>query len=359
FRLVTLPLLVPGLISATLLIFIRAMADFGTPMLVGGNFQTLAPAAYLQVVGLYDVEMAAVLCIVLLVPCLLLYFLHDFLLRRISYATITGSSTYSEVLGISGLAKWALFNLALVVGVVNFLQYSFVVIGSFAKFWGHDYSFTLNHYSFAWKHGLQPLLNSVLMAIPAAAIGAFLGIFIAYFIVRERFFGRQLLDFTTAIPSVVPGTVVGIGYILAFHHPPLLLTGTFIILIISCIFRFLPVGYKVGMTNLEQIEQSIEEASLNLGAGWLTTFSEVILPLMRPAFLVGFIYIFMMSMTTLSAVIFLLRPGTKLMAVSIFKEAHTGNIGAAAALSTLLIVIVTICLAVINKFGKIEQYERL
>ena len=359
FHQITLPLLATGLVSAALLIFISSLADFGTPMLIGGRFQTLAPAAYLQVVGLYNLPMAAVICILLITPCLLLYFLYDFLSRRISHSTITGSPTYSEILDISGFAKWFLFAVALIVVMVNLLQYSFVIIGSFTKFWGHDFSFTLKHYNFVWEHGVQPLLNSIFMAVSAAGIGAFLGIFIAYFIIRKRFWGRRLLDFATTIPLIVPGTVVGIGYILTFHRPPLLLTGTFAILIISCIFRFLPIGYRVAAANLGQIEPSIEEASLNLGADGLTTFFRITLPLMRPAFFVGFVYIFMKSMTTLSAVIFLLRPETELIAVSIFREAYSGKIGSATALSTLLIVMVTICLAIINKFGKFELYRQL
>ena len=142
--------------------------------------------------------------------------------------------------------------------------------------------------------------------------------------------------------------MVGIGYILAFNNPPFALTGTLAILVLAFVFRYMPVGTQSGMAVLRQIDPSIEEAARNLGAGSLTTFRKITLPLIAPAFFSGLVYAFVRAMTAISAAIFLVSAHWNLMTVQILSQVGSGRLGVAAAFSVVLIVIVIVAIAVIG-----------
>ena len=154
-----------------------------------------------------------------------------------------------------------------------------------------------------------------------------------------------ILELTTLVGFALPGTVMGIGYVLAFNRPPLFLTGTLAILTLNMMARFLAVGLEAGVSKLHQIDVSIEEASADLGAGLLTTFRRIVLPLLSSAFAAGFLFTFMQSMISLSAAIFLVAPGNLLASVYIFNRARDGDMGIACATSLLLILSLAACLA--------------
>jgi len=180
-----------------------------------------------------------------------------------------------------------------------------------------------------------------LLAGLAAAVA---GVGLAYLIVRVQIRLRGLLEFITLMGFALPGTIMGIGYILAFNRPPLFLTGTLAILILNMAARFLAVGLEAGVSKLQQIDTSLEEASADLGAGILTTFRRIVMPLLSSAYVAGFLFTFMQSMISLSAAIFLVAPGNLLASVYIFNRARDGDMGIACATSVVLIVSVAACL---------------
>ena len=182
----------------------------------------------------------------------------------------------------------------------------------------------------------------------AAVIGAVIGVLLSYVIVRGKFFGRNFIEMVSLSGFALPGTVLGIGYLLAFSAPPLKLTGGIMILALNCVFRFLAVGVEAGISKLHQIHIEIEEASADLGASFLTTFTKIVLPIMFPAFIAGFIYTFMTAIVSLSAVVFLVSPGFDLAAVKIFDAAVYGEIGIASATTMKLVLIVMICMMILN-----------
>jgi iron(III) transport system permease protein len=150
----------------------------------------------------------------------------------------------------------------------------------------------------------------------------------------------------------LPGTVIGVGYIIAFNRPPFLLTGTIWIIILNCVFRFVAVGVEAGISKLHQISIEIEEASADLGADFITIFFRVILPIMFSAFVAGFIYTFMTTMMSLSSVIFLITPGFDLASVYIYLTAQLGELGLASATTVKMILIVIICMAALKIIAK-------
>jgi iron(III) transport system permease protein len=201
------------------------------------------------------------------------------------------------------------------------------------------------------------IYNSIKVSLIAALIGAIIGTLVAYVIVRGKFFGRSFIEMLSLSGFALPGTVIGIGYLLAFNVPPLKLTGGIMILALNCVFRFLAVGVEAGISKLHQINIEIEEASSDLGANFVTTFYKIVLPLMFPAFIAGFIYTFMTAIVSLSAVVFLVSPGFELAAVRIFDAAVYGEIGVASATTMKLIVIVIICMILLDFLTKKTGFD--
>lgn len=341
-RTIIVPLAAPGLLKAALLTFGLAIADFGNPALLGGGLSFLAPDAFLMITGEWNTEMASVISVVLLVPSLAIFLAQHYWLKGKTYTTVSGSPAASEDRRIG---PWLLIVLvvpclAYVAAVVA--SYGVIILGAFTKLVGIDNTPTLEH--LVRDVGLDAIWTSVKVSLAAGGVAALLGTGLAYLCMRTEIRLRGFLEFITLIGFALPGTVMGIGYLLAFNRPPLLLTGTVGILVLNMIARFLAVGLEAGVSKLHQIDVSLEEASADLGAGVLTTLRRIVLPLMSSAFAAGFLFTFMQSMISLSAAIFLVAPGRLLASVYIFNRAREGDMGIACAMSVILIASVAVCL---------------
>lgn len=342
-RTIVLPLASPGLLKAALLVFGLSIADFGNPALLGGGLSFLAPDAYLMVTGEWNMEMASVLSVVLLVPTLGIFLAQHYWLKGKTYTTVSGATAAAEARGISPGLLAGLLVPSLLFGAMVVASYGVIGLGAVTKLVGINNTLTWQH--FTATAGLEAIRTSFLVSLAAGLVAALVGTGLAYLCVRTEIRLRGLLELTTLIGFALPGTVMGIGFILAFNRPPLLLTGTLAILILNMIARFLAVGLEAGVSKLYQIDVSIEEASADLGAGLLTTFRRITLPLMASAFAAGFLFTFMQSMISLSAAIFLVAPGNLLASVYIFNRARDGDMGIACATSVLLMLSLAACLA--------------
>ena len=375
FRRVTLPLLLPGLASGFLLLFVEALADLGNPIVLGGNFQVLASRLYLAIIGQYDTLGGAVLGILLLVPSLIVYLLHRYYAERASVVSITGKPSGRPVELTNRPMIALLAGAALLVSLLVLLMYGTIVFGAFTKLVGVDNTLTLANFEFVlFGYGLEAVADTVLLAGIATPIAGLLGVVIAFLVVRGRFRGKGVLDFATMLGVAVPGTVFGIGYLLAFNTPveiggidvfPKLtggqgLLGGAVAIVLVYIVRSAPGGLRSGSAALQQIDPTIEEASVSLGADQATTFRRIVLPLIRPAFLTGLIYSFARSMTAISAVIFLTTPGTRIMTQQILNETNAARFGNALAYCVLLIAIVCAAIAFLYWIiGSTTRAERL
>jgi iron(III) transport system permease protein len=224
-----------------------------------------------------------------------------------------------------------------------------IAVGAFTRVWGSDYTPTLEHFRSVFQLGFDAVKDTLVIALLSTPISGVLGMLIAFMVVRGAFPGKSLMEFGSILNFAVPGTVVGIGYVLAFNGPPLILTGSLAILVLAFVFRYMPVGIQSGMAVLRQIDPAIEEAARNLGASSLQTFRKITLPLVAPAFFSGLVYAFVRAMTAISAAIFLVSADWNLMTVQILSQVGSGRLGVAAAFSVLLIVIVVIAIGVIGK----------
>jgi iron(III) transport system permease protein len=360
FRSVTWPLLRPGLANAFLLGFVESLADFGNPLVLGGNFEVLSTKIFFAVVGAaHNQGMAAVLSIVLLVFTLGAFWLQQGWLGGKSYTTVSGKGdagipaklpTSVTVLSAAVIIPWV---------VLTAVIYAVILVGGFVKTMGRDHTPTLEHYrtGFAvdFSHGLffegaawSSLFTTLKVAAISAPLTAAIGLLTAYLLTRQRFVGRRLLEFTTMLSFAIPGTVLGVAYILAFNVPPIEITGTGLILVLAFVFRNMPVGIRSGIAGLAQIDKSLDEASTTLRARSFTTLRRVVLPLLKPALVAALIYSFVRSITSVSAVIFLVSAEYNLSTAYIVGRVEAGEFGLAIAYSSVLIVVMAAGIALIQ-----------
>jgi len=355
FRTVTLPMLIPGIASSFLLLFVEAIADLANPLVLGGDFTVLASRVYIAISGEYDMVAGSVMSIILLVPSLTVFILQRYWVSRKSFVSVTGKPSGRPQVITNPVARWGLWALAMFFSLLILLIYGTVIYGAFVKLLGINYSLTLEHFNFVlFGLGSQAMMDTSKMSAIATPIAGVLGMVVAWLVVRKQFTGQTALDFVSMLGIAVPGTVLGIGYLLSFSSPwkiggmeilpPLAggtaLAGGTIALIMAYVIRSVPAGVRAGVASLQQIDPAIEEASISLGADNGVTFRKITLPLIRPAFLTGLVYSFARSMTSLSAVIFLSTPEAKIMTAQILNEVDAGRFGNAFAYCVILIVIV-------------------
>jgi iron(III) transport system permease protein len=351
FRTVTLPLTIPGLANAFLLLFAASLADFATPLiLAGNNFPVLPTQAYLQITGLFDLRGGAVLSFLLLVPALIVFLLQRYWVSRRFYVTITGKGAGQTP--FDSVAPWVrnalLAACALIAGIVLYF-YALLLYASLVVALGANHAFTLAHYRVIFTEGLKAIRDTLIIAGIAMPLGGLYGVLVGYLVTRGSFPGRRTMEITSMINYALPGTIVGIAYLIAFNEPPIQITGTALIIIACYIFRYGPTGIRTTVALLQQIDRSLEEASRGLGAGSGTTFRRVTLPLILPAFFAGLGVVFIRSMTAISATIFLVSIGWTLITVKILQDMTELALGPAAAFSVLVVVIVFAMIALIGR----------
>lgn len=350
FRTVTLPLTVPGLANAFLLLFAASLADFATPLILAGNsFPVLPTQAYLQITGLFDLKGGAVLSFVLLVPALGVYLLQRYWVGRKSYVTITGK--VGAQTAIKSLAPWArvpMLALCLLVAAGILYFYVLLFYASVVVALGANHAWTWHHYQVVLTEGLKAIRDTLIIAGAGMPLGGLYGILLGYLVAKKVFPGRQAMEIVSMINYSLPGTIVGIAYLIAFNDPPVVLTGTAMILVACYVFRYSPTGIRTTVALLQQIDPSIEEASEGLGARSGTTFRRITLPLILPAFFAGLGVVFIRSMTAISATIFLVSINWTLITVRILENITELSLGPAAAFSVLVVVIVFVMMALIG-----------
>ena len=351
FRTVTLPLCVPGLANAFLLLFAASLADFATPLILAGNqFPVLPTQAYLQITGLFDLRGGAALSFVLLVPALAVFLLQRYWVSRRFYVTVTGKGAGQTPFdSIAPGVRYALLAACAAITVVIVYFYALLLYASVVVALGANHALTLQHYKVIFTDGLKAIRDTLGIAGFAMPLGGLYGVLVGYLVARKSYAGRKTMELVSMINYALPGTIVGIAYLIAFNDPPIELTGTALIIIACYVFRYGPTGIRATVALLQQIDKSLEEASQGLGAGSSTTFRRVTLPLILPAFFAGLGVVFIRSMTAISATIFLVSIGWTLITVKILENMTELSLGPAAAFSVLVVVIVFVVIAMIGR----------
>ncbi len=371
FTTVTFPLMRTGIANAFLIGFIESMADLGNPIILGGDYPVLSTEIYFAVAGAtVDTGKAASLAIVLLFFTLSACLIPNKWIGKKSYATITGKGDTGIHAKLPKRVYFASLFFVLVWGGFTLVVYSMVLLGGFFVNWGIDNSFTLQHYvdsfgitfadsgvilnGFAW----DSFTDTMVLAVLAAPLTALVGMLIGYLLSRQNFSGKSIFEFGTMLSFAIPGIVIGIAYVIAFNQPPIELTFTGIIIILSFMFRNMPVGIRASVAAMAQLDKNMDEAALTLGASRLTYIRTVIIPLLRPAIIAALIYSFIRAITSISAVIFLVSAEYNLATTYIIGLVEGAEYGPAIAYSSVLIVVMILAILFIQLVvGKRKLYR--
>ena len=354
FRSVTLPLAAPGIANAFLLVFSCSLADFATPQVLGGHsFPVLPTQAYLQITGMYDFKGGSALSFMLLIPAIAVYVLQRYWVGKKSYVTVSGKAG-----GRSSVKGPGLMLTSGIVGVVAFVSvfimylYAIILSASMVKIWGINNTLTLEHYEYVFTYGMKAIKDTLLIACIGTPLGGLLAVLVGYATTRLKVRGSRTLETVSLLNYTLPGTVVGIAYIIAFNDKPIVLTGTLYILVAAYVFRYSSAGIRNVIAALTQIDPSIEEASRSLGASFVKTFTSVTVPLVLPAILAGMRYLFIHSMTAISATIFLVSVHWTLITTRILECMTELQFAQACAFSIVLIGLVFIASGVMNLIAR-------
>ncbi len=221
FRTVTIPLLTPGLAASFLLLFVEALADLGNPLFISGNVMVLSAQIFLAVSGEYDFQKASALALVLLLPTLIIFLVQRYVVSRRSYVSVTGKPTGGRIVEKEPLIRWGFILLTYVFCAFIVLLYATIIYSSFAKSWGVDFRPSLDWWKLMVTRGIEPIMDTTFLSVVATPVAALIGMVIAFLVVRKAFTGKNVLDFGSNLGGAVPGTILGIGFVLAFNTPPM------------------------------------------------------------------------------------------------------------------------------------------
>ncbi|RLD29398.1 MAG: hypothetical protein DRI73_10985 [Bacteroidetes bacterium] len=351
---ITIPTARYGIFSAAALVFNLAITDFGNPIIIGRGYKVLSTEIYLQVIGMQRFDLGTTVAVILMVPSITAFLLNYYFTKK--SASMISSLANPTIPPSRPAKKWFFTIFSWTVAFILFSIVGIIVYKSFVKVWMYNWAPTLDHYNFRIPGGLSVLWTSLWISLAVGFLGAFLTMLNGYIIEKKNPFFAQPLYLFSIIPAAIPGLVMGLGYILIFNTRFMnlddILYGMPLLIVINVLVSNFTLGTLSSITNMKNIDNSMDEAATSLGAGITNTFIKVIFPLSRVSFMSNLIYYFMRSMVTVSAVIFLISPDVHLAAVSVINLEKDGKDGSSAAMSTLIMLVVIVVLAVFGFFTR-------
>lgn len=336
---ILLPLLSPAILASFFLSFLRGLSDFGTPIIIGGRYSTLATEIYLQIIGFSDFSKAAAMNILLLLPAFFSFLLYRMSMKR-------ADERNKEQKGKTGLRLDSKHWMNLPIQFLLFffllfqlLQYASIFLYGFLRFNKKQIFFTWENMGSLFQYNLSTMGLSLLLAFAASVVGSFFAFFLAYLMERKMKRGKKLLDFALSLPYLLPGTCFGLAYILAFNKAPLKLTGTVWIMLFSLLFRQMPLGSRLAGTALSQSPKNLELAARDLGAKPSLVFFQIILPGILPSFFSSVYLQFSQGLTTAGAIIFLISAKYKVLVYTLFDAINRGDYAVASLISGIMILL--------------------
>lgn len=340
---IILPLIRPAITVTMLLTFIRSLADFSTPRIIGGSFNVLATEAYISVIAQGNIRRAATISVILFIPAILVFivYMKNFKLINMSHhGTSSGEDVAIKRQGV-------LYNF-IKIGALFFLiwisiQYFAIIMSAFTDMNKGELYFTLEHFRESKLSVMSTFPRTIFVSIIAGVVSSILGLILEYYSFIRGYKSMKVIDFIATMPYIVPGTFFGIGYVLAFNRPPLELTGTLLIVILNVTFRQLPFASKIGYSTLTQINKDTIYSVKDLGGHNLSVIKDIILPMSKSGLYISFVNGFTATMTTIGSIIFLIYPNQKLATMVMFDVIESGKYGVGSVIAFLIILV---CLVV-------------
>ncbi len=342
---IVIPLIWPSLLICLLLSFIRSIADYGTPIVIGGRFETVATEIYMQIIGYANLERSSALNVLLLIPSVIIFIVYRYLLKKNDKIFEGNNNKVTEAeedFRLGGISAFIVYPIGAVFFVMMLLEYGAIFLNSVTINKKGTLEFTTRYLEGLFSRDIVTFIRSIVYALIVSLIGTMIGILLSYYVERRKIRFGNFVDFIVTMPYMLPGSCFGIGYILAFNHEPWKLTGTAAIVIINMIFKQLSITTKAVTASLTQISTNVDNAARDLGANKLLVFKDILLPNLKQAFATGFINNFTSAMTTAGAVIFLVTPGQKIAVFTLFDCISTGKYGEASAIASAIIIITVV-----------------
>lgn len=358
FRTVMLPLAIPGISNSLLVLFGLSLADFATPMVMGGHrFLLLTTQAYLRITGMYDLEGGAVMGLMLILPALAVYQVQRRWAFGQRFAVVTGKERSLTLWNPGRHCKWAILGPVAAVSFFILYLYGTILASSFSEEWGLGSGITLKHYAYVFTAGLESFKDTLTLALVSTVLAMVMALTVAFSVTRGNPFFKGAMEFTALLNSVLPGTVVGIAYAAAFNSGPLVLTGTMTVMAALCVFRYGAPAVRLLIGAIGQIDRSMEEAALDLGASKFRAFRDAAVPLILPSVVGGAKTVFAVCMTAVSALIFLVSVRWNLLTVRILESITELQFSQAAAFSVVLILTVFAVSAAMDRLARALKFS--
>ena len=339
---IILPKIFPAVKALMLLTFFKSLADFGTPAIIGGAFDVMASESYFALIAYGDVRKAAILNVMMLLPALIIFLCYQSSFKNLS-AVGKGRAKSELKLKRSGILYYVIAALGAFFLLWISEQYFSIIISAFTRMQKGKLVFTFLNFIDAKDFISGSIVRTIVYSLLAAFGTTVLGFLIAYYAQVKKSRLMQAASFAAALPYIIPGTFFGLGYLLFFKSPPLMLTGTAAIVILNMLFKQLPFSANIATATMSDISKDVLNSVRDLGGNSLNEFTDAVIPLSVHGIAVSFMNGFKTTMTTIGSIIFLVHPGQKVLTLVMFDAIQSGNYNVGSVIALLIIVI---CLAV-------------
>ena len=336
---IVLPLLKPAFLASFFISFLRALADFGTPVIIGGRYSTLASEIYLQLIGYSDFQKTAVMNILLLFPALFSFYFYRRAMEQSNKWNGEQKGRIRPDFPANFLIRTVLSILLCLFFLFECLQYLSIFLYGFLRFDQGEVHFTLENMGELFQYNLSTMYLTLALSVITGFFGSFFSFVLAYIVERKLPFGKKTIDFVLSLPYLLPGTCFGLAYILAFNKAPFRLTGTVWIILFSLIFRQMPLGSRMASAAISSLPKNMERAGRDLGANPIRVFLDILFPILLPSFLSSVYNQFTQSLTTMGAVIFLISAKYKVLVYTLFDAINRGSYNVASLISGIMILL--------------------
>ncbi|WP_314907895.1 ABC transporter permease [Oribacterium asaccharolyticum] len=336
---IVLPLLKPAFLASFFISFLRALADFGTPVIIGGRYSTLASEIYLQLIGYSDFQKTAVMNILLLFPALFSFYFYRRAMEQSDKWNGEQKGRTRPDFPANFLIRTVLSILLCLFFLFECLQYLSIFLYGFLRFDQGEVHFTLENMGELFQYNLSTMYLTLALSVITGFFGSFFSFVLAYIVERKLPFGKKTIDFVLSLPYLLPGTCFGLAYILAFNKAPFRLTGTVWIILFSLIFRQMPLGSRMASAAISSLPKNMERAGRDLGANPIRVFLDILFPILLPSFLSSVYNQFTQSLTTMGAVIFLISAKYKVLVYTLFDAINRGSYNVASLISGIMILL--------------------
>lgn len=351
---IIIPQLKNGLITVFLLSFFKAMSDFATPSIIGGKFNVLALESYFEVIANGNLAKASTLNILLLLPILLVFIISNIFNKE---KTLVGNSYAQNDVNIKrdGFIFKIFRVLSIFILLLLVLLYGSIILSAFSRMKNGHLILTLENFAKTRNYINKAMLRSVIYSLISAFFGTLIGLLIGYYIIIKNSKFMKIIDVFSNLPYIIPGTFFGLGYLLYFKSPPIMITGTSIIVVLNVLFKQLPFSSRVGNAAMKSVDPGIVNSIRDLGGNTFYEIKDGIIPNIKASIRISLINSFVTTMTTVGSIIFLVYPGKKLMTLVMFDVINSGKYNEGSVIALLIMIICLLFTLAINLLFRQSQ----